>query len=1147
MRSFQLAITALVAFVATTGVASRNVAQAPFSAGGQPHLDVRPHESPVADIDANPPIVSTPLDVLTSSPDHRIIVRLLQRTRLIPTLLRLIEFDDGSGLTIFAPTDDALRAEAADEASETSIWTRAMRLLRDEDADKQIEEANNIQEHLRQHLLHHMINYTLPYETTTNLSKKAKSESGPWRTSVTTPLPIESPHMHSSLHFPTRRGLHEPSRPGPIPQPPEGPTHPGDEDQGGLLGGEGQKLRMIWRWRDEQQQDEDKKRDPRGSLYINVDAQGRDGVAALREYRTRHGTVVSINGTLALPPAFSTVVRTHPSLSALSALLSDETLHTLSVTAHSTFFLPTSHSFDQLPQLARQYLFRNISQEEQNEAWRSVKWDRTKLAGWHVSGRGLLSDQGEWGRVAYAERLRAAADLSGRGQLTTILGGPLSFFYNASAQDARLQVGGNDIVEEDILTENGVVHIVDSLLLPNPSALNLNVEKTLLALNASRFVTMMRKAGLESYLLQGGSDEPDDTDDAPEAQSGNWTFIVPSDETLKDWLAQNPELNRWWHEMEGSSDEVSSLTTTMMTTKPAKAALRDLLKYHIIPDAVMPNNLTDGGLVATELRNWRLKEGRQRIVTTVSEPQGRSHDDRKGNGDVAFGDANVIADPVIVNGNNSQAVIYLASKLLTPPDNPIQTAVGASLGLSTFVAAVFSAELDKPIKKAPGVTYLIPNNDAFAALGLVMPYLLLSNEQSRDELRKVVEYHSIDEIVYISDFASGKRRYPTLEGSSIWAGRDKNGTIEVRRQSHVNEQGKLNAGRPAKVRAKDLLTSTGVLHEIDQVELPADLSLTSGKLLKGAKCDTFRELVIKAGYGFILNGTAPEPETDEIGATFKSGKKKRDKKHKRRHRLFEDYRQSYILLAPTDQAFARINVTYYLSNPDALQKLVQLHILPSPAVEDEENVRLADMQGNGDRNRLPLGVRDALSLPSLLDKSVGGSSSYGKIAFRDIGGGGSSRGHRQNQDGRGDNGRGDDDDDDDDDTKLGWLLGISGSRGSSSPVADDDTMRHNRRKDRHSAQALNFGRESLAIPKRFREDDEQKWQRSIGGVLTLDSVLIPYEPNWFYRWGWIVVTAMYGLGKGAVFTFAVYKWWKVSHDKKKNRRNMEEAMEGEEE
>lgn len=1169
------------------------------------------------------PSTTNPLDVLTSSPNHTILVRLLQRTRLIPTLIRLIEFDDGSGLTILAPTDEALRRESsasaqpsgghAEALTQGSIWYRAMRefgLEETEAGDEhskshhftQAGSSDNVQAELRQHLLHHILNYTLPYETFCNLSSTIpRSDSKRVAPKDSVAVPLRWPDMHSTLHFPSRKALHEPTHPGPIPQPPEGPRHPGAEDRGGLLGGEGQKLRTVWRW-DDQADDASAMQQPRanllakkkpepearGSLWFDVDFLGRGGVQSIAQHHTNRGAVISINGTIALPPTLEEVIRTHESLSLLSSLIEEPMLHTLSLTAHSTLFLPSSASLvNNLDTLQRSYLLRNVSKEEQREAWKVVEWDRTKMVGWHISGRGLKDENGEWGVIGYADRLRDAVDDEGQGQLTTILGGPIRFAIEDAdrKEDSKrpaLSIDGAQIIEEDILTENGVVHIVDGVLLPSAQALELDVEKTLLALNASRFVSMMKKAGLESYLLTQLDDPSDDTSDDSDAASKTWTFVVPTDEVLESWFKENPEYGRWWQDLE-QIDGATPLTGNAYIAEDqekGRQKLKDLLKYHIVPGLMRPDNLTDGGLVATELRDWRLKEGRQRIMTTVADPVEKTRKQPpQGNGDVAFGDANVIASPVNVGGDNStKAIIYLVSQLLTPPDDPIQTAVTESLSLSTFVAAVFSAELDKPMKKAPGVTYLIPNNDAFASMGLVMPYLLLPTKESRDELRSLVEYHAIDQIVYVEDFKSSERRYPTLEGSDIWAGRSANGSVEVRRAPPPDEDGKepydLVQGSPAHLRSKDLLTSTGVIHEIDRVELPPDMNLTPEKLLKGAKCDRFRDLVVRAGYGFLLNGTTPsasmlaaldaEDDLEDEGVSTKTKKQKREKRakkdHKRRHRLFEDPSQSYILLAPTDAAFTQVNLSYYLNNKQELKKLVQLHILPSPPLDDVENLRTAETTLGAGQLQLPLGLRDGFSLPSLLDKALGGDSSYGKVAFRNLGGA-SGPTHRRWRPGWSPRSKapttqkGDEDEED-----LGWMIGILGSRGGAAePLGDeadlsafredgdddddkDPAPRHRPRRNSHAARLLNFGRESLAsvppkeaslpISSSLGKRDQNAFSadarppRSLGGVLTLDQVLIPYEPDWFHAWGWIVLTALAALLAVILAGAALHSCWR---------------------
>jgi uncharacterized surface protein with fasciclin (FAS1) repeats len=758
------------------------------------------------------------------------------------------------------------------------------------------------------------------------------------------------------------------------------------------------------------------------------------------------------------------VLQTHPALGHLANLSSASLLSTLCETAHTTFFLPEAGAFDALSSLERSFL---------RGPWELAVQDRVKLIGWHMSGLGV----GE-GRIGYAERLREAgvnSECSPRRAcaagaehvaVTTTLGGevPVSTLDNGT-----VVINHSRIVEEDILVENGVVHIVSDLLLPGGS-FGMTIEKTLLALNASRFVALMHSAGLSAYI----DEDPRDPDH--DATNASWTFMVPRDDVLDEWLAQQDaqrayHANTWRLPGIDALDKSGPLNGTR---------LLELMRYHVAPSKLTPAKLSDGMLIETELRDAKLKDARQRLAVAVAERKG-SESAHQGNGDVAFGDANVIAEPVEVGGS----VIYLISQLLSPPLNPIQTAV-SSLSLSTFVATVFSAELDKAIKSAPGISYLVPHNDAFEALGLAMPYLLLPREESRAELRSVVEYHALDRIVYLADFAKGSTRYPTLEGSSIWAGRSENGTIEVRRGLE---------GRNARVLRGDLLTSTGVLHEIDQVELPPTLDLTSDKLMRGAKAGTMRSLIMASGYGWILNGTAPD--SPEKAAQLESaisvrgekgnhGRRGQKKRHRKRHNLFADGHQSYIILCPTDAAFAHVNLSYYLNSPDALNELVQLHILPSPADET---------LAGGTALRLPLALRDAGSFASLLDRSLGGLSRFGRISFRR-----DKKGVRRGDEGEPGSG------DDDDAPLAGWLVGIEGTRGTDGK--------------RHSARVLGFGRESLSISRDDAvratgegwtlrksghrlptpiEGDDAWNSRSVGGILTIDAVLQPYVPSWFYR------------------------------------------------
>lgn len=1027
------------------------------------------------------------VDLLAASPNHVIYVRLLQRTRLVPTLMNLLEYGDGRGLTIIAPTDDAIKRRiesdrasriallsASDSAEQgRSIWEWASIIVEDGDESPSDDtqatlwidgkmQLGNVNAVLRQQLLYHMVNYTLPYQFSPDGRINSSSENDR--------LSSGKVEMLSTLHRPSRRLLHEPTRPGPIPHPPSTPPHPGAEDDGGLLAAEGQKMRIATQGKE-------------GDVWVGTDATGSGSVKIVgADASSSTGLLLSIDGIVDIPPSLANLLKTNPVLQHLHNLTTSTLLSSLTEAAHSTFFLPTEKAFEALSAVEMTFITGD---------WELAKQDRLKLLGEHMSGIGMGQ-----GKIAYAQRLRDNKATN----LTTIFGGQISIEVD---KEGKLLVEGSNIIEEDVLIENGVVHVVDSLLLPFGD-LNLSVEKTLLALNASRFVSLMHSAGLEGYI----NASPHDADD-PDHTAKPWTFLVPRDDVIDQWLEDqqatysSPRSTRW---REPKQD--SSMSDMISISKPN---LVEILKYHIAPDQIKSSNLTAGMLIETELQDQKLKNARQKIIADVQSPD----DNKSGESEIGFGDAYVVASPILVG----PSIIYLISQMLAPPSNALQIAV-SSLSLSTFVAAVFSAELDRGIKETPAITYLVPHNDAFASLGLAMQYLLLDQMRSRNDLRSVIEYHAIDEIVYMKDFTSSSKEYPTLEGSPIWAERVDNKTVAIRRGT---------TGRDAKIIKSDLLTSTGVLHEIDQVELPPTLDLTIEKLMRGAKVEIMKEMVQQAGYGWILNASRPSLGTDDdqeseeaVGKFPHKHKKDKKKQHRKRHQLLGSRNQSYIILCPTDAAFNRVNLTFYYSQPEALKALVQLHIIPAPADQ---------VLPDGKADQLPISIKDASSFTTLLDSSVGGVSKFGKVAFRKYK---AKKNKDEKQSLRMKP-------EDPDETNLGFVVGVADTRGTDGRL--------------YSANVLSFGRESLAANRDSQEefysftkkkdgnDGGQDWNsKAIGGILTIDNVLQPYEPNWFYRWGWIALSSILVAIILASIGYGVWTWLH-----KDGRIRLPEALEGEEE
>lgn len=201
--------------------------------------------------------------------------------------------------------------------------------------------------------------------------------------------------------------------------------------------------------------------------------------------------------------------------------------------------------------------------------------------------------------------------------------------------NGSLIVNGTEAQAIDIFASNGVIHIMPSLLIPDNFTLLNSAEKVLLSLNATRFVSLLRTANLSTtYAGEKGSaaDQP-------------WTILAPSDDVLNKWGSGGPSL----------PGIVSSLDDA------GSSPLAELLKYHVIPQRLLPGDIKDGMLIGTELRPDSLSGGRQRLRADVSD---RFDRDREGwdtidAGEIRFDGASVIGKP----GKSSRLGKILATDL----------------------------------------------------------------------------------------------------------------------------------------------------------------------------------------------------------------------------------------------------------------------------------------------------------------------------------------------------------------------------------------------------------------------------------------------------------------------------------------------------
>lgn len=378
-----------------------------------------------------------------------------------------------------------------------------------------------------------------------------------------------------------------------------------------------------------------------------------------------------------------------------------------------------------------------------------------------------------------------------------------------------------------------------------------------------------------------------------------------------------------------------------------------------------------------------------------------------------------------------------------------------NLELSTFLAAVLSTNESEVLKTTPRTSLLLPYNSAFKRLGMLVSGHLLS-PSSKSDLEKVLLHHTLSDVEYASSLVNGSQQtFGTLEGSDIKLERMSNGTVII----------SPSGGWPSmksRLIPRNTLTQTGVIHELSDILLPRSVDITIGKLVKAAKGSTMAGIVNRAGFEWILNGTAPPEDSPWAGAT------------------------GWTLLCPMDDAFKQFNLTKLFADTERLQAIVMQHLIPSPF---PGKLRRFDNDGNGGDggkrpsdtedlyNNQPLPLEDTASYSTL--RSAG--SAYGDIVFRNEG------------DGEG--------------GEKALIVGIKNARGTDGKS--------------DWARVVSWGRATTS----GSSSGEAFVGGAAGGVIQIDRLLLPYEPTWWRAYGAPAFVGGFGVIVICAFFYGISIVW----------------------
>ncbi|XP_044308407.1 periostin [Varanus komodoensis] len=192
----------------------------------------------------------------------------------------------------------------------------------------------------------------------------------------------------------------------------------------------------------------------------------------------------------------------------------------------------------------------------------------------------------------------------------------------------------------------------------------------------------------------------------------------------------------------------------------------------------------------------------------------------------------------IIHGNQiaTNGVVHVIDRVLTPVGNTIQDFIEAEDDLSSLRAAAFTSDVMEMLGKPGHYTLFAPTNEAFEKLPRGVLERIMGDKVASEALLK---FHILNTL-QCSEAIMGGAAFETLEGNTVEVGCD-------------GESLTINGVKM--VKRKDIVTSNGVIHLVDQVLIPDSAKQVTE--LAGPQQATFTDLVAQLGLAAAIK---PEEE-----------------------------------------------------------------------------------------------------------------------------------------------------------------------------------------------------------------------------------------------------------------------------------------------
>mgnify|MGYP000081806315 CR=1 FL=1 len=412
--------------------------------------------------------------------------------------------------------------------------------------------------------------------------------------------------------------------------------------------------------------------DTKASLFVNIDngvmLNGSSTVTSA-DIEADNGVIHEIDKVLMPPNVVDMAINNNNFSTLVDAVVKAELDGTLGGDGPFTVFAPTNAAFE--------VLLSELSASSLDDL---TKEDLLPILNYHVVSGNVLS-----------------SDLSS-GNVTTIGG-----------KDIAIDVGNtvtingkSTVISTDIQGTNGVIHVIDEVLMPADAPKNI-VETAESNAQFSTLVDALIKAELVS-VLEG---------------EGPYTVFAPTNDAFGNLLS---DLGA------NSLDDLS------------KEELEPILLYHVLSGKAISGNLSDG--YVNTLNAGPNSNNTSLLVNT--------EEGVKLNGNTSV----TAADIEATNG-----VVHEIDEVLLPP-TVVDIAINNS-NFSTLVDAVVKAELDGTLSGDGPFTVFAPTNEAFNQLFTDLNISGIS-DLTKADLVPILKYHVVQGNVRSEDLSTGS--ITTLNG-----------------------------------------------------------------------------------------------------------------------------------------------------------------------------------------------------------------------------------------------------------------------------------------------------------------------------------------------------------------------------------------------